>query len=68
LLQVARATFDCTGFEASALSVAMDWIDGGAPPPVKNRVLDFTFDRPYGFLVVDRGSNLVVFAGWHGRF
>lgn len=68
LLQVARATFDSTGFEASAISVAMDWLDGGVSPPVKNRVLDFSFDRPYGFLVVDRVSNLVVFAGWHGRF
>jgi hypothetical protein len=34
------------------------------PPPHTVRVLRVVFDRPFGFLAVDRSSRLVLVAGW----
>lgn len=64
-LQIARAGFHEKGFEASAFSVIMG--KGGAGPPRGAlRVLNITatFDRPFGFLAVERESGLLLFAGW----
>lgn len=69
LMQAARATFGATGFSASAVAEVMHWLGGiYDPKPGEYWALELTFDRPFGFLVVDRESNLVTFAGWHGQF
>jgi Serpin (serine protease inhibitor) len=61
--QVAMAGFSATGFKAAAVSgVAM--MVGGGPPPKKATSVTVAFDRPFGFLVVDRATGLVLFAGW----
>jgi serine protease inhibitor len=61
--QVAMAGFSATGFKAAAVSsVAM--MVGGGPPPKKATSVTVGFDRPFGFLAVDRATGLVLFAGW----
>ena len=37
---------------------------GSGPPHGKTRVVRVAFDRPFGFVVVDRVSHLALFAGW----
>jgi serine protease inhibitor len=61
-----RATFSATGFEAAAVT-SMSMRLGAAlrpPPQYTVRVVRVAFDRPFGFLAVDRSSRLVLFAGW----
>ena len=63
--QAARARFDALGFEAAAVTaVKMGRIATLATSSFAVRVFDLTFDRPFGFLAVDRRSGLVLFAGW----
>jgi len=64
--QTACATFSATGFEAAA-ATAVGLLLGAALRPsaqYTTRVIRLTFDRPFGFLAVDRLSRLVLFAGW----
>lgn len=64
--QSVRATFSATGFEAAAVT-SMSMMPGAAlrpPPQYTVRVINVAFDRPFGFLAVDRSSRLVLFAGW----
>jgi serine protease inhibitor len=61
--QVASATFSADGFEAAAASASV--IVLGAPEPeYSTRRIVVTFDRPFGFLAIDRTTGLVLFAGW----
>jgi hypothetical protein len=67
--QTARAGFDEKGFEAAAYS-HMTQAKGAAlllipkPPPPKRYFVYATFDRPFGFLAIDRATHLLLFAGW----
>ena len=61
--QVAMAGFSATGFRAGALSVAM-MRGGAAPPSTTERVIEILHNRPFGFVVVERSTRLVLFAGW----
>jgi len=64
--QSVRATFSATGFEAAAVT-GMSMMPGAAlrpPPQHRVRVIRVAFDRPFGFIAVDRSSRLVLFAGW----
>ena len=50
------------GFRAGAVTaVGMEL--GGIPKTRKIEVVSVDFNRPFGFLVVDRNSGLVTFAG-----
>ncbi|NDL57808.1 serpin family protein [Phytoactinopolyspora mesophila] len=61
-VQSAVAIFSATGFEAAAVSAVGLRV---VSMPVHNaRGLQMTYDRPFGFLAVHRGSGLVLFAGW----
>ncbi|MEW1906991.1 serpin family protein [Kitasatospora sp. NPDC085895] len=63
--QSATATFGALGFRAAAvtaLGVAVG--SAPAPPPYRVRRVEFTTDRPFGFLAVHRTSRLVLAAGW----
>jgi hypothetical protein len=63
--QVARARFGALGFEAGAVNPVGMRI--GAPNDrFEVRLIELTFDRPFGFLAVDRSTGLVLFAGWVG--
>jgi hypothetical protein len=57
------ASFSSQGFRAGAVSVA-SMMAGAGMPPGSAQVVRVAFDRPFGFLVVDRSSRLVLFAGW----
>jgi serine protease inhibitor len=61
-VQSTVATFSATGFEAAAVTaVGLRLVS----MPVHNqRGLQMTYDRPFGFLAVHRGTGLVLFAGW----
>jgi serine protease inhibitor len=62
--QSALARFSARGFRAAA-TTAVSMLAAAAPPqPRKTLVVRVTFERPFGFLVVDRESGLVYFAGW----
>ena len=61
--QSATASVSALGFRAAAVSLAA-LMAGGGPPHDKTKVVRVSFDRPFGFLVVDRTSCLVLFAGW----
>jgi Serpin (serine protease inhibitor) len=61
--QSAVASFSATGFRAGAVTMAMA-MAGGRPPSEQATVVRMTFDRPFGFVVVDRVNNLAMFAGW----
>lgn len=64
--QVARAGFGERGFEASAYSMMGRKLGAALIPEIKHRVVRIwaIFDRPFGFLAVDRESGLLLFAGW----
>jgi serine protease inhibitor len=64
--QSVRATFSAEGFEAASVtSMTMRLgLSLNPPPPHTVRVLRVVFDRPFGFLAVDRSSRLVLVAGW----
>ncbi|MGI5471994.1 serpin family protein [Streptomyces sp. CA-132043] len=63
--QSATATFGPLGFRAAAVT-AVAAAPGGAPrtPQHRARQVEARFDRPFGFLAVQRGTGLVVAAGW----
>ncbi|WP_232660557.1 serpin family protein [Pseudonocardia sp. TRM90224] len=58
--------FSATGFEAAAVS-AFGMIGGGMPEfSHRMRLVEVSFDRPFGFIAVHRPTGLVVVAGWVG--
>jgi len=65
-LQRARATFTATGFDAAAVT-SIGFLLGATqspPPRYTVRVIQLAFDRPFGFIAIDRSSGLVLVAGW----
>jgi len=66
--QSGRAIFSAKGFEAAAVTaISMDLLGAALLLPLPEytvRVIKVVFDRPFGFLAVDRSSQLVLFAGW----
>ncbi len=64
--QSARATFGAVDFEAAAVtSIALlGAVSSRSPLRHTVRVVRVTFDRPFGFIAVDRASRLVLVAGW----
>lgn len=64
--QTARAGFDEEGFQAAAFTDFGPIVTAGRPRPVLHKVVHITatFDRPFGFLVVDAKTQLLLFAGW----
>jgi serine protease inhibitor len=64
--QSSIAQFSSEGFRAAAVTaVGMEL--GHAPETRKIEVVSVDFNRPFGFLVVDRSSGLISFAGWVAR-
>ncbi|MCC5480719.1 serpin family protein [Streptomyces sp. JA03] len=63
--QSALAQFGALGFRAAAVTAVMAE-PGSAPPQYRyeSTVVRVVFDRPFGFLAVDRESRLVLVAGW----
>ncbi|EST32279.1 serpin family protein [Streptomyces roseochromogenus] len=63
--QSALAQFGPLGFRAAAVTAVMPEA-GGLPPQYRyeSTVVRVVFDRPFGFLAVDRESRLVLVAGW----
>ncbi|BAJ31865.1 hypothetical protein KSE_60990 [Kitasatospora setae KM-6054] len=64
--QAATAVFGPRGFRAAAVT-AFGAVAGGIDtrrPPYLARRINASFDRPFGFLAVQRGSRLVLAAGW----
>ncbi|MFF3918323.1 serpin family protein [Streptomyces sp. NPDC001852] len=63
--QSALAQFGPLGFRAAAVTAVMS-APGSAPPQYRyeTTVVRAVFDRPFGFLAVDRESRLVLVAGW----
>lgn len=63
--QSAVAQFGALGFRAAAVTAVMA-APGSAPPQYRyeSTVVRAVFDRPFGFLAVDRESRLVLVAGW----
>ena len=63
--QSALARFGALGFRAAAVTAIMPVAAGAAPQfRYETTVVRVTFDRPFGFLAVDRESRLVLMAGW----
>ncbi|CAL9641419.1 hypothetical protein SUDANB120_06356 (plasmid) [Streptomyces sp. enrichment culture] len=63
--QAAVARFHAKGFEAAAVTAFAAVGAGLLPsPPYRVRTVDVRFDRPFGFLAVQRSSRLVLAAGW----
>lgn len=60
--QAAMAGFSATGFKASTVTMA-EMVLAGSPRETASVVVA-EFDRPFGFLVVDPSSRLVLIAGW----
>lgn len=63
--QSAVAVFGATGFGSAAVT-AFGAVPAGAPPPMPYRArhVYVDFDRPFGFLAVERRSGLILTAGW----
>ncbi|QWB27600.1 MULTISPECIES: serpin family protein [Streptomyces] len=65
--QSATATFSAEGFRAAAVTlmeaVWLGWEDRPEPQYETTRA-HAVFDRPFGFLAVDRATDLVLAAGW----
>ncbi|MEU9476805.1 serpin family protein [Streptomyces sp. NPDC048191] len=63
--QSALAQFGPLGFRAAAVTAVLA-APGSAPPEYRyeSTVVRAAFDRPFGFLAVDRESRLVLMAGW----
>lgn len=60
-------SFSAKGFEAAAVAyVGMQpgAASGRAVTTYTQRVIKVAFDRPFGFIAVDRSSRLVLVAGW----
>ncbi|MFD7631700.1 serpin family protein [Streptomyces sp. NPDC059851] len=62
--QSAMARFHAKGFEAAAVTAFGAAGAGMRPPPYRVRTIDLRFDRPFGFLAVQRSSRLVLATGW----
>ncbi|MFF5447197.1 serpin family protein [Streptomyces sp. NPDC012888] len=63
--QSAMARFHAKGFEAAAVTAFGAVGAGVLPrPPYRVRTIDLRFDRPFGFVAVQRSSRLVLAAGW----
>jgi hypothetical protein len=63
--QSAVARFGALGFRAAAVTAVAETY-GSAPPRYRyeTTVVRVAFDRPFGFLAVDRESRLALMAGW----
>lgn len=64
--QDTRAVFSAKGFEAAAVTT-IGMVPGaarGRRPRYTSRRIDLAFDRPFGFVAIDRMSSLVLMAGW----
>ena len=61
--QVTKANFSADGFKAAAVT-AMGIRAGGIPETFPATIIKLNFNYPFGFLVVERQSRLVAFAGW----
>jgi Serpin (serine protease inhibitor) len=63
--QSAVAQFGALGFRAAAVTAVAETY-GSAPPRYRyeSTVVRAVYDRPFGFLAVDRESRLVLMAGW----
>ncbi|MFI8238262.1 serpin family protein [Streptomyces sp. NPDC085866] len=63
--QSALARFGALGFRAAAVTAVMPRYGAGVPQyRYETTVVRVAFDRPFGFLAVDRESRLVLMAGW----
>ncbi|MEU0007597.1 serpin family protein [Streptomyces sp. NPDC006314] len=63
--QSALAQFGPLGFRAAAVTAVMPVVGSGPPRyRYETTVVRVTFDRPFGFLAVDRESRLVLVSGW----
>ncbi|KUN08670.1 proteinase inhibitor I4 serpin [Streptomyces yokosukanensis] len=65
--QSALAQFGPLGFRAAAVTAVAAAPGGVSAPPqyrYESTVVRAVFDRPFGFLAVDRESRLVLVAGW----
>ena len=63
VVQKVVAEFSATGFKAAAVTVASARA-GAAPPEGVCKQVSIDHDRPFGFLVVHRPTQLVLFSGW----
>ncbi len=61
--QSAIAGFSAAGFRAAAVT-AIAVMGGSAAPSKRALAVHVNFNRPFGFLAVDRKTGLVLFAGW----
>ena len=61
--QDATASFSAEGFVAAAVT-AMAMMAGAAMPRGTAKQLTASFDRPFGFVAVDRSTGLVLICGW----
>ncbi|MFI2430721.1 serpin family protein [Streptomyces sp. NPDC018693] len=63
--QSAMSRFGARGFRAAAVTM-VPAAAGAAPPPVRwvTSAVEARFDRPFGFLAVNRQTRLVLAAGW----
>jgi serine protease inhibitor len=61
--QDATATFSAEGFVAAAVT-AVAMMAGAAMPSRTAKELTASFDRPFGFVAVDRSTGLVLVCGW----
>ncbi|MFJ7271717.1 serpin family protein [Streptomyces sp. NPDC099050] len=62
--QSAVARFHAEGFEAAAVTAVGMFRGAARVRSYRVREAGFEVDRPFGFLAVDRESDLVLFAGW----
>lgn len=63
--QSAMASFTAEGFKAAAVTALEAWMSssGEDPRKTKARLIEVNHDRPFAFIVVDRSTQLVLFAG-----
>ncbi|HEU5353026.1 MAG TPA: serpin family protein [Actinocrinis sp.] len=61
--QDATASFSAEGFVAAAVT-AIAMMAGSAMPSQMAKQLTASFDRPFGFVAVDRSTGLVLVCGW----
>ncbi|MGW4412401.1 serpin family protein [Nonomuraea sp. NPDC004702] len=58
------ATFQAAGFESAAMTTFGAAPGGPTPMPHRVKNVDIDFSHPFGFLTVNRSSQLIVTAGW----
>ncbi|MBT2230188.1 serpin family protein [Nonomuraea sp. NEAU-A123] len=63
--QSCTAGFQADGFEAAAVT-SFGAVASGVPPRPHHRTkrISVAFDRPFGFLNIDRRTRLILTAGW----